>query len=157
MAVLDVTGDGEPATPEQLDELSITDAERAQLAELHEPGDSLWRFATTHLSTWDCNWPYGPPEDAEAPDVPEPETENDDEPDDSDEEDCERGCVISPQEQSLGESIDIAGTPYSLHYQEPTVRRARPTTRLAIPVTNEKHSRQLASGRAGGFRRRSAP
>ncbi len=137
LAVLDVTGSGEPATADQLAEVGIAPEERAQLAELYAPGDSLWRFTTDHLSTWDCNWPYGPPEDAEAPDVPEPETPRDDEPDDSGEEnDCD-GCSISPQRQSLGESIPVAGTPFSLHYQSDRAPGAADNT-VVIPLTGDE-------------------
>ncbi len=136
-AVLDVTGDGEAATPEELDELGITAAERAQLAELHDPGDSLWRFATTHLSTWDCNWPYGPPDDGTRPLTPLPETLEAQEPDNSDEEDPCEGCVISPQKQSLGESINVAGTPYTLHYQSNRVPGSA-DNRVKIPLTGDE-------------------
>jgi len=135
MAVLDVTGDGNPATTTELDLLGLSEAERIRLAGLYEPGTSLWRFTTTHLSTWDCNWPYGPPADAERPDIPRPEPEE--EPDDSSEEDPCDGCVISPQRQSLGESIEIAGTPYSLHYQSDRAAGAR-SNRVEIPITDSQ-------------------
>ncbi|MDP1697369.1 MAG: hypothetical protein Q8L45_06260 [Xanthomonadaceae bacterium] len=113
-AVLDVAGNGQPASTDQLTALGISGAELAQLAATYGPGISLWRVPLTHFSTWDHNWPYGPPQDAEPPKVDPPKK---DDPPDSDEENECPGCVISPQVRSLGESIPIAGTPYSLHYQ----------------------------------------
>ncbi|WP_067560891.1 RHS repeat-associated core domain-containing protein [Halofilum ochraceum] len=136
-AVLDVSGDGEPATAEELASLGIGDAERTQLAELYAVGDNVWRFATNHLSTWDCNWPYEPPDDARELRVPSPENDGEDEPRDSDEEnDCD-GCVISPQKQTLGESIDIAGTPYSLHYSSDRAPGYRSRSFIDIPLTGD--------------------
>lgn len=114
MAMLDVTGAGNPATPEELATLGITDAERTSLAELYEPGKSLWRVALEHFSTWDCNWPYGPPQDAESPPSEPPQVADKEKPD---EECTATGCTISTQTQSLGEEIPITGTPYSLHYR----------------------------------------
>jgi RHS repeat-associated protein len=113
-AVLDVSGSGQPASADELTAFGITDAELAQLAATYAPGISLWRVPLTHFSTWDHNWPYGPPPDAEPPKVDPPKK---DDPPDSDEENKCKGCIVSPQVRSLGESIPIAGTPYSLHYQ----------------------------------------
>lgn len=135
-AVLDVTGDGEPASGSELVEIGLTEDERAELGRLYKPGDTLWRFTTTHLSTWDCNWPYGPPDDAGQPTTALPETGHENEPENSDEEDDCDGCVISPQKQSLGESIDVAGTPYTLHYQ--SNRSAAVTdNEVEIPITGD--------------------
>ena len=116
LAVLDVLGNGSPAPQSELDQLGITDAERAQLATLYAPGDTLWRARITHFTPYDCNWPYGAPADAEPPSSELPEVLDDDQPDDSDDEDECEGCDISPQGQSVGESLPITGTPFSLHY-----------------------------------------
>ncbi len=67
LALLDLDGSGTPAGPAALGAAGIDDAERASLASAYAPGAELWRFRTAHLSTWDCNWPYGPPDDAEPP------------------------------------------------------------------------------------------
>lgn len=140
-AVLDVTGTGEPATTEELNELGITDSELAQLAQLYQPGESLWRVRLTHLSTWDCNWPWGPPEDAEAPDVPLPKEQQSE---DSEEENECPGCTISPQTQSVGESIKIAGTDFSLHYKSNRTNGYH-GNRLSIPVTGSNIPTRLMS------------
>lgn len=128
-AVLDVNGAGQPAAASELDSLGVTDSELMRLAELYDPGTSLWRTPIPHFTPWDCNWPYGPPEDAEEP--PEPDAEepdpddpemeeeqNDDEPAE-DEEDpaCEQGSVIECENQVFGETIDLVGASQALHYR----------------------------------------
>ena len=61
MAVLDLDGQGTPADAARLAEFGITDAERAQLAALYTPGQSLWRAQMSHFSDWDLNLGGGPP------------------------------------------------------------------------------------------------
>ena len=60
LAEVDLDGDG--AADAGLDE-----AERRQLAQLYDPGKSLWRVEITHFTPWDYNWPYGPPDGAGPP------------------------------------------------------------------------------------------
>jgi RHS repeat-associated protein len=114
LADLDVTGDGQPAGADALTALGITDDERRELAALHTPGKSLWRVAMTHFTPWDLNWPYRPPEGAVPPPADPPKPEDKDAPDDPTE--CP-GCIIEAENQVLGESIPIAGTPYTLNYR----------------------------------------
>lgn len=132
LAVLDVNGSGVPADQAQLNALGITDAERRQLAVLYQPGKSLWRVALTHLSTWDCNWPYGPPSDAIPPLPQQPQTADKDKPD----VECQQpGCTIGAQSQSLGEEIPITGTPYSLHYRSDRAPGRRGKNIVTIPLS----------------------
>ncbi len=132
-AVLDLDGSGQPATTELLSAHGINDAELEKLAQLYEPGQSLWRAPITHFTPWDCNWPYGPPVDAVAPPVPAdvaadaancPEgekcTTNTEEgaPAKPINDPCHQsGSIIECENRVLGESIPIAGTPFSLHYR----------------------------------------
>ncbi len=69
-ADLDLDGSGEPADTALMLAHGVTDAERAELAQLYRPGTSLWRFQTKHFSTWDCNWPYAPKFGLGPPDPP---------------------------------------------------------------------------------------
>ncbi len=107
-AILDISGQGMSATPEELAALGITGPERVQLAQLYSPGQSLWRVPIRHFSPYDLNWGVPPsraPDQKPTPKVP------DDKP-------CKNpGCIIDIQNQVLGESVRILGTPYSLHYQ----------------------------------------
>ncbi len=109
LANLDTDGDG---TADNGAVLGVTSAERQHLAGLYQPGQTLWRVPVKHFSPWDCNWPFGPPNGAKKPDQPGPQTD-----DPKDKPDCRNGSAIECQNQILGESVKIAGTPFSLHYQ----------------------------------------
>ena len=91
--------------------VSITDIERARLAQLYSAGQTLWRVPITHFTPWDCNWPYGPPAGAAAP----PGPRNNNPPVDKPNDEC--GSVIGCENQSLGESVPVTGTPWWLHYR----------------------------------------
>ncbi|MCY1044696.1 PA14 domain-containing protein [Corallococcus sp. bb12-1] len=116
LANVDVTGDGVVDTGTPLTALGLTDEERQQLATLYAPGTSLWRVPLTHLTPWDCNWPYGFPDDAtsppdEAPDDDKPEPNS-----------CKTpGSIIECENQTLGEELPVTGTPYTLNYQSDRV------------------------------------
>jgi RHS repeat-associated protein len=111
LADLDLSGSGLPADSAALTALGITEAERSQLAVLYQPGQSLWRVPISHFTPWDLNWPYGPPDGAEEPDQEEPSEEEVDNACD------ESGSIIGCETQTLGESIPVAGTRFSLHYE----------------------------------------
>jgi RHS repeat-associated protein len=110
MADLDVDGDGAADNTASLAALGVTDEERLHLASLYSPGASLWRVPIPHLSTWDANWGVGPPDDAEPPKLPDPLPEY------AEDSDCKPGSIVDCQNQSLGESVPVAGTPFRLHY-----------------------------------------
>ncbi len=118
MADIDVDGSGVPADVAALAALGITDAERAQLVQLYQPGKSLWRAPITHFTPWDYNWPFVPPNNAVPPLVDLAKTKNKDKPFDPTE--C-TGCIIEAENQVLGESIPITGTSYTLNYRSDRV------------------------------------
>jgi RHS repeat-associated protein len=149
MADLDIDGDGAPDNATGLADLGITDEERRQLAAIYQAGQSLWRVPMTHFTPWDCNWPYGPPADANAPDPPPP----DDQPE---EDDCEessggddsgggdgggrggsRGSGFRGSSQELIQRIPIVGTPFALHYQSSRVPGNRKAYSTDIPLSGE--------------------
>ena len=110
MANLDTDGDGDSDAADYTAKLKLTDAERTALVPLYAPGDELFRVPIPHLSPWDHNWPYGPPQGARLPRLgpdgrPIPDM-------------CNQGgsSTIGCEDQSLGEAVDIAGTPYRLSY-----------------------------------------
>lgn len=155
-AVLDVDGSGQPAPASELDALGVTDGELARLAELYAPGTTLWRTPIPHFTPWDCNWPYGPPEDAEEPpepdaekpdpDDPETEEEQDDDEPAEDEEDpaCEQGSVIECENQVLGETIPLVGTPQSLHYRSNRVSGRRIADTMKVRLSGRSIPASLA-------------
>ncbi|MCB1876820.1 MAG: hypothetical protein KDH88_12680, partial [Chromatiales bacterium] len=67
LAQIDLEGYGQAASDAELLAIGIDEAERIRLAQLYRPGDELWHARIEHLSTWDLNWPMGPPDDAVAP------------------------------------------------------------------------------------------
>jgi len=137
LAILDVEGSGQAASASALSELSISDAERQQLATLYTPGKSLWRGLIPHFTPWDLNWPYGLPEDAEKPSPEKAKTPDDENPDDP----CEQaGCIIEAENQVLGESIAITGTPFSLNYRSNRVPGRKAPYVLEIPLKAQGHS-----------------
>ena len=130
-AELDTDGDGLPDDAAKLGVLGITAQELVRLASIYPAGETLWRVQVSHLSTWDCNWPYGPPMDAEYPGQPDPVQVgrglNDP---------CEeRGSVIECQNQVLGERLRLAGTPYQLHYRSNRVSGHAAGRALRIPLS----------------------
>jgi hypothetical protein len=66
-ANLDLTGGGTPASDTDLTALGVNVAERQQLAALYSVGQSLWRVPVNHFTSWDSNWPFGPPPGAGPP------------------------------------------------------------------------------------------
>ena len=130
VAQLDVTGDGLPDSVADLSALGITEAEQRQLASLYPVGKSLWRVPVTHFTPWDYNWPYGPPPGAQRPRNGPPRSGPEDKPD------CQGGSVIDCQNQALGESLPITGTPFRLHYRSDRVPGGNKNT-LRIPVSGD--------------------
>ncbi|MCU7859032.1 MAG: hypothetical protein KZQ86_04195 [Candidatus Thiodiazotropha sp. (ex Lucinoma kastoroae)] len=115
-AVLDVEGNGQAASANDLATLGVTDQELVMLAGLYEVGSELWRSPISHFSPWDCNWTFGPPDDAEPP-VPPPPPPPKDDGDDPEEPECESNSIIECQSQVLGETLPVTGTPLSLNYR----------------------------------------
>lgn len=129
LAILDVDGSGDSATPQQLTALGISDQERRQLALSFAAQTSIWRFQASHFSPWDCNWPYDFPADFEAP----PALDDDIQPPDDEESlECE-GCRIDVQSQALQQDLSITGAEFGLHYRSD--RQPRRAV-IDVPVTD---------------------
>ena len=129
----EVDGDGDNVADDaaKLAALGMTDAERAKLGGMYPAGKSLWRAQIAHLSTWDYNWPFGPPSDATPPNPPEEPT-SDPEPEDPD---CAEGSIIQCQNQALGETIPVNGVPFGLHYQSSRVSGRTAASSATIPLS----------------------
>ena len=130
---LDLDGDGASDDAAALAALGVTDAERAELAGLYAAGQSFWRVPMAHFTPFDCNWPHGPPEDAEDPAQDEADRQDDE----SRTRDCDgEGSVIGCYRQTLGEDIGITGTGYSLHYRSHRTPGYQ-ANEVEIPLTGE--------------------
>jgi RHS repeat-associated protein len=129
LAVLDVDGSGSAASASALSGLGITDAERGKLAETYSPGAKLWRVPMLHWSSLDCNWP-AVPDDPDPPDPPQPPQDDDN--DGNPPEECH--SIIEATNQTLGEEVHVAGTPFELSYRSDRVP-GRQRNRIQIPIS----------------------
>jgi len=129
LADLDLDGDGLTDGAAALAALGITDAERQQLASLYAAGTSLWRTPLNHFSTFDCNWSVicvpgtcSPPKEPPGTPPPPPKPS------------YQCGSVIGCERQTLGEQVELAGSPFTLHYQSDLVpgRTAEQSLLLAL-------------------------
>jgi RHS repeat-associated protein len=139
LANLDLDGSGVPATSVALATLGVTDTERQQLATLYSPGQTLWRDPLPHFSEsgWDSNWGTTCDDTQTDPCEPPPTDVTDldavnQTPDDQDQ-DC--GSIIGCQRQTLGEAVDVTGTPFRLHYQSDRVPGNKDKYTLKIPLS----------------------
>jgi YD repeat-containing protein len=135
LADLDLDGNGIADDAAAQVELGISDAERQRLAALYAPGQELWRVLLPHFSPWDCNWPFGPPPDSQPPGGsgdPKPGPQSD-EPQDDPNQECH--SIIGCEFQTLGEVLDVTGTPLRLHYQSDRVPGRRDTNILKIRLS----------------------
>jgi beta-lactam-binding protein with PASTA domain len=112
--------------------IGVTSAERQKLASLYAPGQSLCRMAIDHFSdAWDPNCGFGLPADGKPYGGPGPKGA--DERDDA----CKNasGSIIEPQNQALGETIPVTGTPFSLNYRSDRVPGRKDAYTLIIPLS----------------------
>lgn len=111
LAQIDADGDGQAEPTDALLKLGISAEEQRAIGRTFAAGQSAWRVPIAHFSAWDCNWPFGPPEDAEDPDSSTDSASSDDCRSNAD------GSIIGCEDQTLGEVLPLGGTPFSLRYQ----------------------------------------
>ena len=129
-AVVDVDGNGQPATAAELSTLGFTSAELTSLTRQYPAGTSLWRVPLKHFSTFDWNptgvavnqaglsggTPYKLPQTPQNP--------------------CKPGCIVGAAHQTLGEVIPLTGTSTTLQYDSADVQSTEAAGRtLVIPLT----------------------
>ncbi|MBK8742437.1 MAG: hypothetical protein IPM02_24415 [Betaproteobacteria bacterium] len=132
MADLDVDGSDTTAGAPALAALGVTVEERQHLAVLYAPGQSLWRVALSHFTPFDCNWPAGPP-GGSGPPGPNGGPDGDKGPKDDP---CKKGgSIIGCEPQTLGESIQVTGTPFSLNYSSDRVHGRQDRNILPIRLS----------------------
>ncbi len=124
--VADVDTDGDGIAD---DGLGITSAEREALGAAYATGTSLWRMPTTHFTPVDGNNNIDTTGDT-------PPAENGAGPDQTDpiQKSCQNGgSIIECENQVLGESLAVIGTPYTLDYRSDRVpaQTATKTIRLS--------------------------
>ena len=106
--------------------------------ERYAPGSSFWRVAVTHFTPWDCNWPYGPPEDAIPPNPEEIPEQDEDEPDEPLPPPDDPLCLnsyVKQRSRVFHEDINIPGTDITLHYASNRVKGYRHV--ITVPASGE--------------------
>lgn len=136
---LDVDGDGLADGAATLSALGVTAAEREQLARLYAAGTSLWRTPLDHFSTADTNWgvmciPNDCTRSQEPPPPPPTSCQS-----------SQSGSIIGCERQTLGEEIELVGSPLTLHYQSDRVPGMAAEKRLLLSL----RSRGLPQGVLG--------
>jgi RHS repeat-associated protein len=105
-------------------------------SERYAPGSTFWRVAVPHFSPWDCNWPYGPPQDSISPN---PESEPDADQQKDEEKECKTGNIASFVEERsriFHEDIPIPGTDITLHYASNRVQGYK--TVIDVPASGDQ-------------------
>jgi RHS repeat-associated protein len=127
-AYLDVDGDLLIDDSDAL--IGTTIAEREKLSTLYSPGQSLWRATMTHFTPVDLNWSVSLPADATLPTgrprsftpcAPCTESESD--------------SLIETENQTLGQTLPVAGAPFRLSYRSDRTRGRVASRTLDIPLS----------------------
>ncbi|PYN96669.1 MAG: hypothetical protein DMD91_20675, partial [Candidatus Rokuibacteriota bacterium] len=126
--VADVDTDGD-AVSDNL--LGLSTAELQQLATLYPSGTGLWRVPVTHFSPYDYNFGPGLPPEAVPPTVAFAHAVQ------TPCETCNQAGAsnIVTQYQTLGETVALTGTPFTLHYQSDRVPGRLAADALEIPLS----------------------
>jgi RHS repeat-associated protein len=101
-----------------------------------QPGARFWRVELKHLSAYDCNWPFSLDGDARPPELYPPPQDEPFGPA------CEQegNSVIGCQTRTLGETLGVAGSPFTLNYRSNRVPGRRAAFTLNVPVTHRSNN-----------------
>ncbi|QFR48818.1 DUF5011 domain-containing protein [Sulfurimonas lithotrophica] len=136
---LDSTGDGQA---NDIDGDGLTEDEVTGIKDNpnYQAGNTYWRSKFNHFTPWDCNWPYGPPSDAESPDEPDVSDQNPPN-------DCgiSTNSYITTKTRVFHEDIPIAGTDKVLHYSSKRVDGYKHIIDTSINTSNIPSSVQKVS------------
>jgi RHS repeat-associated protein len=138
-ATIDSDGDGIADNTPGLSADEVT-----QLAALYAAGQTLWRIQVDHFTPFDPNHPMSPPADAIAPNLPQPDAS-------PVVKHCATcpGSIVAVENQRLGESIPITGTPYTLDYDSGRTDRVQyqmmvPVSGAVIPASMQSMTVQIS-------------
>lgn len=119
--------------------VAVSDAERAQLANLYTVGTSLERIPLSHFSIHDPNFsilaaaqPSPAPMNPKATTQPDPGCSSE-----------TSGSIIECERQVLGERVPLTGTPFSLNYRSSRVPGRTANRTLDIPLSGPTVSASL--------------
>ncbi len=126
LADVDTDGNG------TADNTGLSIAERQQLAAQYPVGSKLWRIPTTHFSTTTSACNTKTPPGATPPNGGSPQN-----PDAKVNDPClvPRASTIACENQTLGETLPLTGTPFSLSYVSDRVRGRTAANQIAVPLS----------------------
>lgn len=134
LAQLDLDGSGNPASATLLATYGIDDTELTAIGKTFAPGHSFWRMPVNHFTYWDFNFGYNPQAGYLMPPPPQPKPHPPTTQRDSGDDHTCHGCEIDAENQRVGETIPVVGTPYALHYESSSPASLDQRT-LTFPVT----------------------
>jgi len=112
--------------------LGITTAERTQLATSYSVGKSLQRVPVDHFSTYDMNYGTSPAAGSTAPKQEKAQSDASKKLDKP----CQAsGSIIECENQTLGETLGITGTPFSLNYRSDRALGRKGSSTIQIPLS----------------------
>lgn len=138
LAQLDL-GLGREATPQELSALGIDLDETRAIAGLYNTGASFWRILVSHFSVRDLNFQRLADNEEEEEPPSDPEDDKVD-----DEVKC-TGCEIDLLTRSMGERLDLPGTPYSLKYSTRKSGIRNASAQFKMLLTGERPRTTLRS------------
>jgi len=133
IAHIDVDGDGIAESEDSLKEMGFNHVELEKLASMYSPGQTLWWSQVQHFSPLDCNGvvailnSLGPYPNKINKTV-------------CNKGNCGDGSVIQIQQQSLGETLPVIGTPLNLWYTSDRINSYKENYHLHIPISGNKVS-----------------
>jgi RHS repeat-associated protein len=141
-AAVAVTSAGTAAGAALLDSLGFTADELEQLADLYPIGTELWRVRMGEFSPKDLNFAVAQSPHSVPANVPLDRAGG--------QHDCKTpncdGSIIGVQNQTLGETLSLLGTPFTLNYTSDRSTAARYGRRITIPAQTRVDTSVFAGG-----------
>ncbi|MFZ1081171.1 MAG: Ig-like domain-containing protein, partial [Candidatus Kryptoniota bacterium] len=130
IASIDINGNGAAASRASLDSVGIDSLEQVKLASLYSPGQALWRVSVSHFSSDDFNYSFVLEGDGTT------NNQNLNGPNVQPTSVCpSNGSIIGIQNQSLGQSLSITGTPFSMFYNSNNTAGFKQANVISLPLT----------------------
>jgi RHS repeat-associated protein len=142
--IASVSMDSSGATAESaiLDSAGIDSLELTKLASLYQPGQTLWRLQLNHFSKVDANWAYLIDGDGSGDTI---KIDNRNQKNILCHTTDSTGSIIGIQDQSLGQSLNIAGTPFTLNYNSSNTPGYKQANVLTLPLSGDTLPQGLQS------------
>jgi len=144
VTIVSINGSGEAEVDTDgvsgADNTGLATSERKRLGEIYTAGQRLIRYPLAHFSFGCGHKTQKGPADIADPDAADPKEAAPDDP-------CEQsGSIVGCESQTLGETIPIVGSPWSLHYTSRRTPGFASAYQVDVPMTGDSIPASLASG-----------